>query len=295
MKTTTTPKSCSYCGNIGHTVRSCAVKAVGAPSLADIKRQERANARLAAIAEKERVKAEKAAAKEAAKAEKERVKAENRSWRTRRQVCSFCGDYGHSRTACATLKETRVRVVAFSRAWRAKVWDKIKHLPYGVGAMLDFRGWGTHMRDGVITSGRPQGADRQMVVGINLTSNPLVPFSFEVTPIANIGGDRYGNNTFNGFVPYNYLTNELTNRVRRYADYYDTDSLEENEYVSRFNVEPSAATIADTIDARVVEDWLNFTEEHFNRFLKARYWRRKPNHADVVREFHTEYIDGIMA
>ena len=295
MKTTTTPKSCSYCGNVGHTSRSCANKAAGTPSLADIKRQERANARHAAIAEKERVKAEKVAAKEAAKAEKERVKAENRSWRTRRQVCSFCGNYGHSRTACATLKETRTRVVAFHRAWRAKVWDRIKHLPYGVGAMLDFRGWGTHMRDGVITSGRPQGADRQMVVGINLCNNPLVPFSFEVTPIANIGGDRYGNNTFNGFVPYNYLTNELTNRVRRYADYYDTDSLEENEYVSRFNVEPSAATIADTIDARVVEEWLNFSEEHFNRFLKARYWRRKPNHADVVREFHTEYIDGIMA
>ncbi len=295
MKTTTTPKSCSYCGNIGHTVRSCAVKAVGAPSLADIKRQERANARLAAIAEKERVKAEKVAAKEAAKAEKARVKAENRSWRTRRQVCSFCGNYGHSRTACATLKETRARVVAFHRAWRAKVWDRIKHLPYGVGTMLDFRGWGTHMRNGMISNGRPQGADRQIVVGINLTSNPLVPFSFEVTPIAAIGGDKYNNNTFNGFVPYNYLTSELAIRVRRYADYYDTDSLEENEYVSRFNVEPSAATIGDTIDARVVEEWLNFSDEEFNRFLKARYWRRKPSHSDVTREFHTEYIDGIMA
>jgi len=294
MKTTTT-KSCSYCGNIGHTSRSCVNKAAGTPSLADIKRQERANARLAAIAEKERVKAEKVAAKETAKAEKERIKTENRSWRSRRQTCSFCEGKGHSRTGCAMLKETRVSVVAFHRAWRAKVWDKIKHLPYGIGAMLDFRGWGTHMRDGVITSGRPQGADRQMVVGITLSNNPLVPFSFEVTPIANIGGDKYHHNTFNGFVPYNYLTNELGMRVRRYADYYDTDSLLESEYVSRFNVEPSAATIADTVDARVVEEWLNFNEEHFNRFLKNRYWRRKPTHSDVAREFHTEYIDGIMA
>jgi hypothetical protein len=294
MKTTTT-KSCSYCGNIGHTSRSCVNKAVGAPSIADIKRQERANARLAAIAEKERVKAEKVAAKEAAKAEKARIKEDSRSWRTRRQTCSFCGQHGHSRTGCATLKQTRATVVAFQRAWRAKVWDKIKNLPYGVGALLDFRGWGTHMENGQICNGRVRGGDRQMVVGINLNSNPLIPFSFEVTPIANIGAEKYYNNTYNGFVPSNYLTSGTSLNVRRYADYYDTDSLEQNEYVSRFNVEASAATIGDTVDARVLEDWLNFTEENFNRFLNNRYWRHKPNASDIAREFHTQFIDGIMA
>lgn len=293
MKTTT--KSCSYCGNIGHTSRSCANKAAGTPSLADIKRQERTDARITAIAEKERVKAEKVAAKEAAKAEKASIKENSRSWRTRRQTCSFCEGKGHSRTSCTMLKETRVSVIAFHRAWRAKVWDKIKHLPYGVGAMLDFRGWGAYVKDGEIVSGRATGSDRQMVLGINLSTNPLIPFSFEITPIANIGGEKYRNNTYNGFVPYNYLTNELGLRVRRYADYYDTDSLLESEYINRFNVEPSAATIGDTVNAGVLEKWLNFNNDDFDRSLKNRYWKRKPTHSDVAREFHMEYIGGIMA
>lgn len=293
MKTTT--KSCSYCGNIGHTSRSCANKAAAAPSLADIKRQGRANALITAIAEKERIKAEKVAAKDAAKAEKERIKESSRSWRSRRQRCSFCEGQGHSRAGCAMFKETRVSVIAYHRAWRAKVWDKIKNLPYGVGAMLDYRGWGAHMKNGEITSGRTPGFDRQMVLGINLSTNPLIPFSFEVTPIANIGGEKYRNNTYNGFVPYNYLTNELSIQVRRYADYYDTDSLVENEYVNRFNVEPSAATIGDTVDASVLEKWLNFDKDDFDNSLKNRYWRRKPTHSDVAREFHTDYIGGILA
>jgi len=293
MKTTT--KSCSYCGNIGHTSRSCANKAAGTPSLADIKRQERTDARITAIAEKERVKAEKVAAKDAAKAEKASIKENSRSWRARRQTCSFCEGKGHSRTGCTMLKETRASVIAFHRAWRAKVWDKIKHLPYGVGALLDFRGWGAYMKDGEIVSGRATGSDRQMVLGINLSTNPLIPFSFEITPIANIGGEKYRNNTYNGFVPYNYLTNELGLRVRRYADYYDTDSLLESEYINRFNVEPSAATIGDTVNAGVLEKWLNFDNDDFDRSLKNRYWKRKPTHSDVAREFHMEYIGGIMA
>lgn len=291
-----TTKTCSYCGDAAHTARSCAIKRAGLPSpvLA---------AKEAAKAEKARIKAEKEAAivakrrsREAAKAEKARIKAENRSWRSRTARCSFCGYQGHSRTGCPVAKQYKTDVPAFIRTWRAYVWQKIKDLPLGVGTMVDYYGWGHYIGDdGTICHGRVRGAgDKQIIVGINLDSDPANPFSFRTQPIACLGvTDKWGDrieNTLGGFFPDGMFTGDYVHdNLRKYADHFDPDGLSHSAWVPRFQPSASGVTIGDSVDARVLEKWLNYSEEEFVAWLgfgkghRSR-WRRTQN--DVINEFN---------
>lgn len=290
-----TTKTCSYCGDAAHTARSCAIKRSGLPSpvLA---------AKEAAKAEKARIKAEKEAAivakrasREAAKAEKARIKESTRSWRTRRSRCTFCGYQGHSRTGCPTAKQYKTDIPAFVRTWRAYVWQKIKDLPLGVGTMVDYYGWGYCVGDdGAVRNGRIRGSgDKQIVVGINLENDPANPFSFKTQPIACLGvADKWGDrieNALGGFFPDGMFTGDYVYDIRKYADHFDTDGLSHTAWMPRFGASASGVTIGDSVDARALEKWLNYSDEEFVAWLnygkgsRAR-WRRSAN--DVINEFN---------
>ena len=291
----TSTKTCTFCGDAAHTARSCAIKRTGLPSpvLA---------AKEAVKAEKARIKAEKEAAivakreaLAAAKAEKARLKNENRSYRSRRARCSFCGFQGHTRTGCPTAKQYKAEVPTFVRTWRAYVWQKIKDLPLGVGTMVDYYGWGHRIGDdGILGHGRIRGTgDKQIVMGITLESDPANPFSFKTQPIACLGvSDKWGDrieNTLGGFFPDGMFTGDYVFDNRRYAEHFDAELLSYAAWVPRFQPSASGVTIGDSVNARDLEKWLNYSEEEFAQWFgygkgHRASWRR--TQSDVISEFN---------
>lgn len=309
----TNSKSCTYCGANGHTSRTCVVKKAGMPSPVAAAKEQ---AKLAKIAEREAAaaakaaaKAEKIAAREAAKAEKARIKDESRSWRARRQRCTYCGGQGHSRRGCKEMKADPAKIIAILRATRTAYWNAVKDMELAVGTLVSIRGWAHYTRLGdprrstVWNRKYAADAEMQIVTRVKLQSDMAHPVILIAQPMCAIGTND-GENEVPLPIMRAYHSDQFISDIQRwYTADEDTGPHVENDWNDAHKPVSSGAKIGDFVDAKEFADWMNpddAVRDYFNnevtRTNRRRGWgRRAASSGDAYSHFGIRELSRIRS
>ena len=165
--------------------------------------------------------------------------------------CSFCSATGHNRSSCASLKKTKSDIINRYIELRARYWNLIKDLPFGLGALIRFvkdescyndeNMWITVTDQEVI----------QVVVGLELPSRISEKAHFILDPIGRIGDNNYSNSKAFPVVA-GYTTNhDISHKRYGYHYYYDLNDFQEKHLVS------AGSTLDETISRVRLQKWLN--------------------------------------